>query len=131
LKDAFDYIFNNTKIDSATVSKYSSLTEMINEFGGPNTISLVNLEFLKSIYKEGFSQTTSGNFSDALTSFQKCIQHAAISAAANLDEETEIKKLISSCVEYIIAMKTELRRRDKAVTTTEQENLALAWIMST
>lgn len=130
LKDSFDYIFNNTKIDSATWSKYNSMNEWIKDKSGQNSVSLINLEYLKQVFKEGFTETTSGNFGPALTAYQKCIQHAAVSLAMNSDEEDEIKRLINNCVEYIIAMRIELKRRDKAVTTTEQDNLLLAMLMS-
>ena len=130
LKDSFDFIFNNTKINTSTLSKYGSFNELIKDKNGENTVSLINLEYLKQVFKEGFSETTSGNFASALTSFQKCIQYASVSFAANSDEEEEIKKLISNCVEYIIAMRIELKRRDKNVTKTEEENLLLASLMS-
>jgi Coatomer (COPI) alpha subunit C-terminus len=106
------------------------MTQLIKDKSGENTVSLVNLEYLKQVFKEGFTETTSGNFGPALSAYQKCIQHAAVSLALNADEEEEIKRLVNNCVEYIIAMRIELKRRDKAVTTTEQDNLLLAMLMS-
>ena len=106
------------------------MNELIKDKSGQNSVSPINLEYLKQVFKEGFTETTSGNFGPALTAYQKCIQHAAVSLAMNSDEEDEIKRLINNCVEYIIAMRIELKRRDKAVTTTEQDNLLLAMLMS-
>lgn len=93
---------------------------------GTSPAGIINLEFLKRIYKEGSTYTTKGNFKEALLSFQKCIQHAVLSVALTQEEEKEIKRLISNCVEYILAMKIEIKRRDKALTTTEVQNLELA-----
>lgn len=71
LKESFDYIFNNTKIITSSLTKYSSFNQLIKDKSGENTVSLVNLEYLRQIFKEGFEDTTKGNFSTALTSFQK------------------------------------------------------------
>jgi len=126
LRNIFAFLHSNSKIHIPTLPKAPAIRSVLRSQDGSVPVSIINHEFLKKIYKEGFTETTKGNFKDALVSFQKCIQYAALSTAASGDEEKEIRKLISSCVEYILAMKVELKRRDKNLTSSEIDNLELA-----
>lgn len=112
-------MYNNSRVEIPCLPKCPSLTTILRSQDGRNPAFLITLSYLKKLYKEGFNDTTKGNFKGALLAFQKCIQHAALSVAENTEEEKEIKKLINNCVEYILAMKLELKRRDKNSTKTE------------
>lgn len=109
---------------------FPSIDAILKAQDNKDPICIVTQEYLKNMFKEGFNETTKGNFKDALVAFQKCVQFASVSFASTIEEENEIKKLISSSIEYIIAMRIELKRRNKNVTTTEPQNLELAALMS-
>lgn len=126
LRSIFAFIHSNSKISLPSLPKFPSINITLRTTDGGKPAGIINLDFLKKMFKEGSTNTTKGNFKQALISFQKCIQHAVLSVALTLNEEKEIKKLVNNCVEYILAMKIELKRRDKILTTTEIQNLELA-----
>jgi coatomer protein complex subunit alpha (xenin) len=130
LRNVFSFVHSNSRISIPSLSKCPSISAILRTADGANPYGIIDHEFLKRIYKEGFNETTKGNFKQALLSFQKCIQYATLAVATTTDEEKEIKKLISGCVEYTLAMKIELKRRDKNLTTTEDQNLELACLMA-
>jgi coatomer subunit alpha len=130
LRNIFAFLNSNSKIWIPTLPKLPSIRAILRSQDGSVPVSIINHEFLKKLYKIGFTETTQGNFKDSLIAFQKWVQYAALSTASNSDEEKEIRKLISSWVEYILAMRIELKRRDKALTKTEEENWELAWLMT-
>jgi hypothetical protein len=126
LRSVFAFIQTNSKISLPSLPKFPSISAILRTSDGSNPFGIISLEFLKKVYKEGFNETTKGNFKSALLSFQKCIQHAAVSAATSDDEDKQIKRIVNDCVEYILAMKIELKRRDKNLTSDGLDNLELA-----
>jgi coatomer subunit alpha len=122
LRNIFAFIQTNSKISLPSLPKFPSIPTILRTTDGSKPFGIISLDFLKKIYKEGFNETTKGNFKNALLSFQKCIQHAAVSVASNIEEEKQIKKTVSDCVEYILAMKIELKRRDTSAPQNKNVN---------
>lgn len=122
-------LYNNAQTVVPKLPKTFDISTFLKTQVEENIQCVITIEDLKKIYKEGFAATTKGSFKEALEFFQKCIQSIPICLASTTDEEAEIKKLISNCVEYIIAMKIELKRKAEE-SKSEKDNLELACLMT-
>ena len=76
LRSIFAFIHTCSKISIPSLPKCPSLQAILRSQDGKTPASIINHEFLKKLYKEGFNETTKGNFKGALLAFQKCIQYA-------------------------------------------------------
>ncbi len=88
--------------------------QLVDTAGRP--VAPLKLGLLSSVHKKGMNFTTEGNFVEALKHFRRCIQMIPLSAAANEEQEKEIRKIIKSCAEYIIAMRCQIERQKQPPT---------------
>ena len=128
--EVFDMLYSNAKQIVPKLPKTFDITAILKSQIEEGIECIITYETLQKIYKEGLTNFAKGVFKDSLLSFQKCIQYAPLCLAATSEEEEEIKKLISNCVEYIISCKIELKRREAASSNNSKENLELALLMT-
>ena len=128
--EILEMLYSNAKQVVPKLPKTFDISTFLKSQDEEGLECIINLESLKKLYKEGFAHFTKGAFKDSMVSFQKCIQHVPLCLAATKDEEDEVKKLVSNCVEYIISCKIELRRKEAANANNTKENLELALLMT-
>lgn len=74
-------------------------------------ISVVTLASLNQIYKRGLDFTTGGKFQEALDAFKQCLQRIPMMLVKTAAEEHQVRDLIKTLTEYILAMRIELERK--------------------
>ena len=128
--DYFDTLYSNAKLVVPKLPKTFEIDTFMKAQTEENLECIITLDSLRKLFKDGMTHFKNGAFKEALASMKECITKIPISFALESEQEGEIKKLIASCTEYIIALRIELKRKEIQATAPMKDSLELAILMT-